>query len=157
MTWLWPTIIFVVVLYVLLTKAAPPIRKLLADRADGIRQALESARRERAEAEALLVKYREQIDRVKRETDEILAEGRRDAEVLKSRVASEARAESEAMVARARREIQLATDTAVKSLYDKTADIAVDLAAEIMRRELSADDHRKLVSESIRRMEAAKN
>ncbi len=157
MTWLWPTIIFVVVMYVLMTKAVPPLRKLLADRAEGIRHALENARRERAEAETLLVKYREQIDRAKRETDEILAEGRRDAEALKVRVAAEARAESEAALARARREIQLATDTAVKSLYDKTADIAVDLAAEIMRRELNADDHRRLVGESIRRMEAAKN
>ncbi|MFN0137544.1 MAG: F0F1 ATP synthase subunit B [Phycisphaerae bacterium] len=157
MTWIWPTIVFAVVVLVLLTKAWPPIRKALEVRADGIRLALENARRERAEADALLSKYREQIDRAKREVDEIIAEGKRDAAEVLKRMSDEARREATETVDRARREIRLLTDTAVKSLYDRTQAISLAVATEIIRRELKGDDHKQIISESIRRMEAAKN
>ena len=86
-----------------------------------------------------------------------MAEGRRDAEVVARRVHDEARRESEELLARARREIQLAADSARKQLHDDAAELAVAVAGRVIGKELSLADHRRLVQESIREMEATGN
>ena len=68
----------------------------------------------------------------------IVEEGRRDAEVLRSRIEQEAREESERMVERAKREIQIARETAVKELYDLTGVLATSIASHIVGREIKA-------------------
>ena len=45
------------------------------------------------------------------------------------------------------REIQIATDTAVKDLYDLSGKLATDIASRIIRKELNAAEHERLISE----------
>jgi len=153
----WTTLIFGVVVAVLGSKAWPQVLKALRDREDSIRVSLENAKREREESQKLLAQYQRQIDEARKEATAIVEEGRRDAAETRRRLQDEARKESDEMLARAKREIQLASDTAIKELYDKTADLAVNVAGGIVRKELNADDHRRLVSESLERMKAARN
>lgn len=149
-------IIFGIVVYLLGTKAWPQLLHTLEQREQLIRGALEAARREREEAEKLLADYRRQIDRAREEATAIVDEGRRDADAVRRRIQDEARREADEMIARARREIQLAAADAVKDLYDRTAELAVQVAGGILRRELRPEDHRALVTESLQRMEAAR-
>jgi F-type H+-transporting ATPase subunit b len=150
-------IIFGVVVYVLGKKAWPPLLKTLNEREDAIRTSLENARREREEAEKLLAKYKQQIDEARAEATAIVEEGRRDATEVRRRMQEEARKDADEMLARAKREIRLATDTAIKDLHDQTAELAVQVAGGIIRKELRADDHKGLVTESLERMKASKN
>jgi F0F1-type ATP synthase membrane subunit b/b' len=53
------------------------------------------------------------------------------------------------MVERARREIGVATETAVKELYTLSASLATDVASRILKRELDAQAHERLISESL--------
>jgi F-type H+-transporting ATPase subunit b len=53
------------------------------------------------------------------------------------------------MIERAKREIHLATVSATSELYQLTAKLATDLAARVIGRELSAQDHERLISEAI--------
>ena len=53
------------------------------------------------------------------------------------------------MIDRAKREIQIATVTATKELYDLSAKLATDMAARVIGRELSAQDHERLIAEAI--------
>ncbi|RMF76310.1 MAG: ATP synthase F0 subunit B [Planctomycetota bacterium] len=146
-------LIFGAVVLILGKKAWPPLMQTLEQREHAIRGALEEARREREEAEKLLAKYQEQIDHARQEATAIVEEGRRDADVVRRRIQDEARAEAAEMIERAKREIQLATDAAIKELYDRTADLAVEVAGAIIRKELKADDHQALVRESLARMQ----
>lgn len=148
-------IIFGLVVAILGRYAWPPLMKGLADREEQIRGALEKARAERIEAEKLLEQYKEQIEQARVEATAIVEEGKRDAAAAARRIQEETRKESEELLARARREVQLARDTAIKELYDRTADLAVQVAGQILRREIRADEHRGLVNESIERMRAA--
>jgi F-type H+-transporting ATPase subunit b len=150
-------IIFGIVISVLGTKAWPPLLRVLHEREQSIHTALENAKREREAAEKLLAEYKRQIDQARVEATSIVDEGRRDADAVRRRIQDEARRESDEMVARARREIQLATDSAIKDLYDRTAELAVQVAGGIIRKELRADDHRALVTESLERMKASQN
>jgi F-type H+-transporting ATPase subunit b len=76
-------------------------------------------------------------------------EGRRDAEVVKRKIESAARREGDAMIERARREIATARDTAVKDLYQLTARLSTEVASRIIRQELDARSHERLIEESI--------
>lgn len=147
-------VIFLIVIFVLKTYAWGPILTTLQERENQIRDSLEKARNERRLAEEMHQRYQEQMNRARQEATAIVEEGRRDAEVVRRRIQDEARRESDEMIARARREVRLATDAAIKELYDRTADLAVDVAGGIIRKELKADDHRGLVEESVRRMQS---
>ena len=149
-------IIFGSVVLILGKYAWPPLIKVLDDRQKAIRESLENAKREREASEALLKQYQEKIDSSREEATAIVEEGKRDAEDVRRRIHEEARSEANQMIDRAKREIQLATDTAVKELYDKTAELSVRVAAGIIRKELSARDHEGLVAESLERMKNEK-
>jgi F-type H+-transporting ATPase subunit b len=150
-------IVFGIVVAVLGKYAWPRLIKTLDDRENQIRGALERARQERIEAEKVLAEYRRQIDQAREEATAIVEEGRRDAGEVRRRMQEEARREAQEMIERARREIQLARDTAIKDLYDRSAELAVELASSIIAKSLTADDHRRLVSETLERMKAARN
>lgn len=150
-------VVFGIVVLILGSKAWPSLIKVLHEREKLIRDSLETAKREREEAEKLLVQYKKQIEQARVDATAIVDEGRRDAEVVRRRMQDEARKESDEMIARAKREIQLATDSAVKELYDRTAELAVNVAGGIIKKELRPDDHRALVTESLQRMTATKN
>ncbi|MGE0479166.1 MAG: F0F1 ATP synthase subunit B [Phycisphaerae bacterium] len=149
--------IFLILLTVLGKAAWKPLLQSQQQREDAIRGALEHAQRERRDAAELLKQYAAQLDRARQEATAIVDEGKRDAEAVRRRIHDEARREADEMIARARREIQLATDAAVKSVYDQAADLAVQVAGRIIHKELRPDDHRALVSESLERMKSSAN
>jgi F-type H+-transporting ATPase subunit b len=130
-----------------------PILKTLKEREDNIHDALVEAKREREAADVLLKEYETKIDKAREEATAIVEEGKRDAEDVRRRIHEEAQAEAKQMIERAKREIQLASDTAVKDLYDKTAEIAVTVAGAIVERELSISDHEQLVTDALRKID----
>ena len=147
-------IIFGTVILVLGKFAWPRVLNVLNEREKHIRESLEHARREREEAERVLEKYTRQIEQARVEASGIVDAGRRNAQEVGRRVQEEARQEAVQMVERAKREIQLATDAAKKEGYDLAAELAVDVAGRIIRKELSPQEHKELVEESLARMRA---
>lgn len=146
---LWTVIIFVLVLVVLGKYAWGPILSNLQARENFIFESLEKAKKEREEADARLRAYEEKLAAARAEASSIVDEGRRDADVVKRRIEEQARHEADQMIARARREIQIATDTATKELYTLSARLATDMASRIIRKELTPQDHERLIAESI--------
>ena len=152
---LWTTVIFVVVVFVLGKFAWAPILTALQKREDFIRESLEQAKKDRDEAQRVLREYSDKIIAARTEATAIVEEGRRDADVLRRKIEEDAKGEAKAILERARREIQIATDTAVKDLYSLSAKLATDVAAKIIRKELNPRDHERLIEESIGELEAA--
>ncbi|MCH7595196.1 MAG: F0F1 ATP synthase subunit B [Planctomycetes bacterium] len=145
----WTLITFFVVLGVLGKFAWGPILSALQKREDFIRDSLTQAKRDREDAGQQLKEYTEKLVAARAEATAIVDEGRRDAEVLKRKIEDDAKVEAQASLDRAKREIALATDTAVKELYTIGAKLATEVAGKIIRKELNAGDHERLISESI--------
>ena len=146
---IWTLIIFGVLLVVLGRYAWPPLLRALQQREQVIHDALVAAKRERLEAEKMLADYRRQVEHAREEATAIVEEGKRDAEMVRRRIADETQAEARQMIERARREIQLATDTAVKTLYDHTADLAVTMAGQVLGRAVGPDEHRAWINQAV--------
>ncbi len=69
--------------------------------------------------------------------------------MIKRNAHQEARRETDAMIERAKREIGLARDTAVKELYGLTATLATEAAARVIGKELDSREHERLIAEAI--------
>ena len=154
---LWTVVIFVLVLVVLGKFAWGPLLAGLQAREAYIREALETARRDRQEAESRLREYEEKLAASRTEATAIIDEGRRDAEAVKRKIEEHAREESAKMIERARREIDAAATEATRQLYALSAHLATELAARIIGRELDAKDHERLIEESIAEISARHN
>ena len=154
-TAVWTLVIFGLVVVVLGKFAWGPILKGLQARESYILESLEKAKREREAAEARLKEYEEKLAQARTEATAITEEGRRDAEVTKNRILQEARQEAEQERERTKREIRIATDTATKELYALSARLATDMAGRIIRKELSPQDHERLIADSIQELNAA--
>lgn len=158
---IWTLVIFGIVLLVLGKFLWKPILHGLQSREEFIAKSLRDADDANKKAEQVLGQYQAQLDKARADASAIVDEGRRDAEVVKRSIQDEARKEAEAMIARAKREIGVARDTALRELYDVGAKLATDVAGKIISRELKPADHERLIQESIaelaRASEASKN
>ena len=150
---LWTLLIFGLVLFILGKYAWGPLLDVLQKREDFILSSLEEAKRDRIEAEARLREYEQRLREARAEATGIVEEGRRDAEVLRGRIEHEAREEAEKIRARTLRDIGIARETALKELYEVGGKLATSIAAQIVERELRAEDHQKLIDNAIAEME----
>ncbi|MCG8406488.1 MAG: F0F1 ATP synthase subunit B [Phycisphaerales bacterium] len=150
---LWSIIVFVILLIILRIAAWKPILKGLNEREAFTRDSLAQAKKDREEAEARMKEYTLKLDQAREEATAIVEEGRRDAEEVRKRVHAEARSEADAMVARAKKEIEIARDDAVKRLHDQTIMLATSVAGKMIRREINTADHQALLDESLSELE----
>ncbi|MFL6290554.1 MAG: F0F1 ATP synthase subunit B [Thermoanaerobaculia bacterium] len=146
---IWTLVIFLLVVVVLGKFAWGPILNTLQARESFIHEALATAKRDRDEAEARLREYEARLAQARAEASAIVDEGRRDAIVVKQRIEEDAQREADKRLERARREIQIATETATKELYQLSARLATEMAGKVIGRELTPQDHERLIAESL--------
>jgi len=151
----WTLVIFTLVVLVLGKFAWGPILKGLQARETFILESLEKAKHADAEAEKRRLEFEEKMAQARTEATAIVEEGRRDSEILKNKILQEARQEAEQERERTKREIRIATDTATKELYALSARLATDMAGRIIRKELTAQDHERLIADSIQELSSA--
>lgn len=152
---LWTLVIFGVLLWVLGRWAWGPLLGALQGREDFIRSSLEQAKGERDQARVLLGEYEGKLASAREEIEAMIDEARRDAASLREREEAAAKADARQIIDRARREIEIATDTAVAELYERATGLATLAAGKVLERELTGADHQRLIAESIRAVEAA--
>jgi F-type H+-transporting ATPase subunit b len=146
---IWTLVIFVLVIVVLGKFAWGPLLNALQQREQFIRTSLQEAKDDREAAEARLQEYEERLQQATTEATQIVEQGRQDADKAKARIEETARTEADKMLNRAKREIDLAKQSAIKDLYATSAELATDIAEKVLKRELSSQDHERLIEESI--------
>jgi len=150
---IWTVVIFLLVVFVLGKFAWRPILTALQKREQYILDSLAQAKKDRDEAARQLQEYSDKLHQARADATAIVEEGRRDAEAVRHRIEEHAKDEAQAMLERAKREIGIARDTAVKELYTLSARVATDMASRIIRKELDGKEHERLISESIGELE----
>ncbi|HEY5549125.1 MAG TPA: F0F1 ATP synthase subunit B [Coriobacteriia bacterium] len=138
------------VLFVIMWKLAlPPITKMLDERADKIKDSLEKAEETRVEAERLLDEYKAQLAEARLESNRVIEQGRKVAESIKDEIVAKANEEREAILVRAREEIQGEKRVALAELQASVADLSVAVAGRIIGTTLSAADHAALIEKYV--------
>ena len=138
------------ILFFLLSKFAwKPILNALHERERTIESSLREAEKARAEMAGLVAKNEELLNQAKEERSAILAEAKEAAERLRTEIVEKARMEAEAKVADAIREIEIQKKAALVEVKNKVGLMALEIAGQVMRKELSSDAAHKQYVETL--------
>jgi F-type H+-transporting ATPase subunit b len=146
---IWTVVIFAGLLAVLWRFAWGPILAALEAREKGIQNSLDEAKSRQEEAAKLLEEHKAQLADARRQAGEILAEGREAGDRLKKELEGKAREESEAILTRARAEIEREKEAALDTLRKESVDLALAAASKLLHTKLDDDQDRKLVMEYV--------
>ena len=142
-------VVFGALLAVLYAFAWGPIMQGLKARESAQFAAVEEAKKARDEAAAMRAQVQAELAKAADQVRALLDEARNDAAALRTTEREAGVKEAAAERERAKREIEAAKDTALDELYRTAVDLATNLSAKTLGRVVSADDHRKLVDESL--------
>ncbi|MBA4065253.1 MAG: hypothetical protein C0501_16380 [Isosphaera sp.] len=148
-------VVFLGLLAILYRFAWGPIMKGLAAREQAQYQALEEARTAREEAAAMRAQLQAEMAKATDQVRALLDEARRDADALKASEREAGARDAAAERERAKREIDAARDAALKDIYDQAVRLAALMSEKALRRTVSAEDHRRLLDESIAELKDA--
>ncbi len=146
---LWTGITFLLLLLVLRRFAWGPIVGMLNERERTIREALEQAKHERAQAEKLLAEQKEALAHAQRAAAELARRNQQEVEVLRQDLTARAQKEADAMLADARKQVAEELARARAELKAEVVDLAIDAAAQLIKANLDAKAQRTLVEEYI--------
>jgi F-type H+-transporting ATPase subunit b len=145
----WGGLAFLVLLLVMWKYALPPVRNMMKQREDRIRDDLERAEQARTEGEGELANYRRQVADARNEAARIIEEARQSADEVKRQIQSQAEADAGDIRARAQEDIRLATERAQADLQGRVAELSIELAEKIVERNLDRDTQLALVESYI--------
>ena len=135
----WMTLSFLAVLYILAKFAWKPILNGLKEREASIADALNEARKAREENAAMMARNEDLMHAAREERELLLKEARdiRDKEI--SGAKAKAKAEGDALLARAREDIRNEKNAAITEMKNQVAELSVTVAEIILREKLGSE------------------
>jgi F-type H+-transporting ATPase subunit b len=150
---IWTLIAFGATLWVLSKFALPRIGEALEKRANAIRESIDAAEKQRADADRLLQEYRERLKEAREQADDIVARARKAAEAAEAEAAASGREKREELVGAARRDIEMETRRSLERIRKEVADLTVLATEKVTRKSLDDDDHRRLIDEALKEVD----
>ncbi len=151
---LFQVINFLILLFLLHRILYRPILRMLDQRRERIRADLDEARQLREAAAQDRATYQRQLEQVRDESRAILDEASSVAERIRAEGRMQAKEEQARALQRAREAIQRERDHAIAELRREVADLAIDAASQVIRRNLDSPEQRRLVEEVLAEVES---
>ena len=147
----WQTLIFLILLLLLARFAWKPILGSLKEREDSIDAALKMAENAKLEMQALKAGNEKLLTDARHERDQMLKEGQRIANQLVEQAKTTAVEEANRISQQAREAIQQEKNQALAEVKNTAAQLSVDIAERVLRRELAdPTSQQKLVDEYLK-------
>ncbi len=124
-----------------------PVLKMLDERKQRIQEGLDAsdeAKRRLSETEQDVAK---ELEKARQEGQAQIAQAQQISARIQEEARQQARTEAEQLLERARSEIQLERDGAIADLRREFADLTVTAAGRVIKEELDAGKHRRLIEE----------
>lgn len=151
---IWTIITFVVLAWVLKRFAWRPILDMVQEREKHIEDAVEAARRERAEAEKLMAEQKAAVNEARREFAERMRRNEADMEKFRDEQMAKARQEAESFKAEAQRALEDEKAKAIAEVKGLAADLAIDVASRLLAERMDDAKHRTLAEQYIEQIAA---
>jgi len=151
---IWTILTFLVLVGLLAKFAWRPLLEALERRQATIAKALDDAKLVRQELERLQKESAEMMRQARVEAEAIIARSRTDAEALREELKQRSRAEAAAIVKNAEQQIQLETARAIQQIRHEAVDLSVTIASKILQRQVSREDNEALIEATLKQVEA---
>lgn len=146
---LFTGIVFLVLFAVLSKFAWPAISAALVEREKRIESNIAEAAVKHEEAKKLLLEHEAKLASAADEVRALLEEARRDAEHTKNQIIAEAKHAADQERDRSLRDVERATDAALKTLAETSANLAVELAGKVVKQNITAEQQSQLVRDAL--------
>ncbi len=151
---IWTILTFLVLVGLLAKFAWRPLLEALERRQATIAKALDDAKLARQELERLQKESAEMMRQARVEAEAIIARSRSDADALREELKQRARAESATIVKNAEQQIQLEAARAIQQIRHEAIDLSVTIASKILQRQVSREDNEALIEATLKQVEA---
>ena len=146
----WSTLIaqivnFVILFGLLYLVAYKPIMRMLDERSKKVKDSMEQVDSVREQSERAEEEVKKRLEVVGKEGQEVIARAMRTGEEARQKAQEEARQEAEAVIDKARLEIQRQRDEAIDELRKEFADLTIEAAGKVIERSLDKEAHRQLI------------
>lgn len=142
---IWTVVTFLVTFLALRLIAWKPILSVLDEREGRIRESLQKAEQAQAEAERAIEENRANMEASLRQSQELVAEARQEAERVRTQAREEARVEARKIVEEGRRQLEVERRAALSDIRQEAAGLAILAAEQLLKKNLGEEENRQLV------------
>ncbi len=140
---------FTILLVVLYMFAYKPLLKMLDERKRRIQEGLDAAEQAKDRLTRAEEEVASQIERSRQEGQSLIGQAQQVAARIQEEARQQARTDAEALLIRARGEIQLERDSAIAHLRREFADLTITAAEKVINQSLDRQAHRRLIDETL--------
>lgn len=148
----WHILAVLVLFFVLAKLLFNPIRKLLKDRAQTIKNEYNTIDENMNEAKALRAEYDSKMKEIKAEHDRIISEAHSKAVKREEVIVKEANEEAKKIMGRAHLEIQREREGMQDSIKVQIVEVARDMAAKLVKVSMTKEEQQVLINKTIDEM-----
>lgn len=149
-TMIFEVVNLLIVMLILKKFLFKPVNAVLEQRQAEIGGMYHKAEDAQKEAQALKQAYDERMSGARKEADELIVAAQDSARRRGDEIVEDARDEAVQLRRRAEEDIELQKRKALREARDELADMAVDIAGKVVEREVTREDHDRLVEEFIK-------
>ena len=148
----WQTINLVAFLGLLVWLLRRPISQFFGNRRKDVADSLQKADAEKSRAEALAAEIAERLARIEGEIESLRTHAREQAEAEEKEISARALEEAERVAARSRTELDARVRSARNELTAYAADLAVELARDLVKKNVTPEDEKRLLADGVKEL-----
>jgi F-type H+-transporting ATPase subunit b len=145
----WEIVSFAILFFVLAKYAFPPLLEGLDARERKIRDSIEAAERQRAEAERRMAEYELKMKGAQKEAEALVEQAKHRAQHLLEENERRLTQEAERIRTSTAREIDQERRRALEDVRGYATDLALRVAEKLVERSLTDADHKRLAEEAL--------
>jgi len=138
-----------VLTYVLIRVLYNPVNKFMADRAERIKNEIDSARRNNQDAQARKAEYEMHIANIEKEKEEILSKAHRTAVEEHDQIVFEAQEQAKHLLMMADEEIKIQRENAADEVRRQIIEVSTMMAARFVEVSIDSRTHDKFIDEAL--------
>ena len=147
--YIWSIIIFLALAFLLMKFAWKPLLAMLEKREDNIRHALLDAEKARDELANVKEDTEKLLSEARNESQAIVAAGKKNAERMKDEIIEKAQSKSDAILVDAKSQIEIEKDRAIADVKAEVINLSMEVAKKLIKKNISTEDNLKLINDSI--------
>ena len=150
--YIWSLVIFLLVLLILKKYAWTPLLDFLDQREKEIADSLAMAESAKADLEKVKEESKEILNQAKNQGKYIVSDSKQKAEDAGNKILNDAKAKSDEFLVEAKSKIDLEKKRAIKEIKEEVVDLSLDLASQVLQRNVKDDDNNQFVQSSLKAM-----
>ena len=148
----WTILSFLLLMFLLSKFAWKPLLKMLNEREEKIRTAIEKAENAEKKLETLNEQGEKILSDARSESQKLLLSTKETAQNLKEEIEREAKQKATSIIDQARVQIQAEKNQVLSEIKNELSSFSIMIAEKLIKKNIKKDDNMKLINESIEKV-----